>query len=144
MRHGYGYERSPEEMAELDDVAKVWVDTRGSQRAARAEMIQALRPGDQVVVLQVGDLARGRGYEPVLREIMTRGAEIVAPPPDKRPRGSLSTFRPTPDADAKIREAWHNPGVHVTAAVLDLARELTGMNVNRGQLYYRYGTRTPD
>ena len=96
---------------------------------------------DTLFLLQRGDLGAGREITALMAEIealnVTVQVSVVAP--QREGRGRPRTFDPTREQAIKLKRLWHStlPLHHV----LQRASEITGADVKRHQMIYRFGSR---
>ena len=144
MRVGYGFGRTSEDFGRAR-VERVYLDTAFTDRSERTDMLKiALRTGDTLVLLAMGDLGAGAGLRAIRRRLQDLGVTIEVLSPDegeKRPPGRPAAYDPTPEQDERIRDLWYMDGVYTMKHVLQRAEEIYGNPVSRNQLDNRYGPR---
>ena len=143
MKIGYGYERA-EALFDSLGCERVYLDTPGTYRTERAAMFKpaALRLGDTLILLALGDLGRGFGLTKFQQMLEDRGISIEVYPVEKIEglRGRPRKFDPDGNQDDLIRTLWRTPA-YTLAYVLKRAGEIMGHDVARHQLSHRYKRR---
>lgn len=114
---------------------------KNGERRDLGDLLRDVRKGDVVLVHAIGDLGRGRGLTAVRNKIEAAGATVRvlerAPGKPGRPR----TFTPDAAQDAALRELWLSRPELQGRWLLKAAAEIMGYEVERHQLYNRYGAR---
>lgn len=143
MKLGYGFEREPEALRKAG-AERCWIDHAHSGRAERARLFgpHGLRNGDVLVLLDRGDL--GKGKEIARFEAMAQAfgvtveiAETAAK--DRLKPGRKPGFDPTPDQVERCRHWWQGPFRRADA--LREIEHIMGRPVSPDQLNRRVGLR---
>lgn len=142
MKVGYGYNRSPRDFAPYE-CERLFLDDATTGRQERIDLMDCLdKPGerDTLVLLSKGDLGRGHEVAKLLADLEAANVilEIIQAPPAK-PQGRPRKFAPSEDQAKRLEALWRSslPLSHV----LVRAREITGQDVKRHQMIYRFGSR---
>lgn len=142
MKVGYGYNRTPRDFAPYE-CERLFLDDASTNRQERVDLLDCLnRPSEQdtLVLLSKGDLGRGREVAKLMADLAAFNVvlQIIQAPPAK-PIGRPRKFQPDDDQARKLENLWRSslPLSHV----LVRAREITGQDVKRHQMIYRFGNR---
>lgn len=139
MKVGYGYNRSPRDFAPYE-CERLFLDDAATNRQERVDLMQCLRDGDTLILLSKGDLGRGHEIAKLLADLEAVSVvlQIIQAPPAK-PQGRPRKFAPTDEQAKRLESLWRSslPLSHV----LVRAQEITGQNVKRHQMIYRFGSR---
>lgn len=148
MRVGYGYNRDEKDFAHTNvEPDRIFIDTKATDRSERRDMFMLVKPGDTLVLLYKGDLARGaQSYDVIWGRVKSMGVDVEIMPPDgdkpKLPRGRPKVFDPSPKHDEEIKMHWHDPDRPGRYAVKVARRR--GYDVTEQNVRDRYGPRFPE
>ena len=125
-RLGYGFERKRSDFTRLG-VDSLFMDTERTSPQAKEALLKGATRGDTIVVLRVSDLGAGRGLANLRDHLTERGVglEVAGDPEPVDPAkiGRPRAWSPTPEQDACLRVAWHDPkmdGAHLIRRVCDM------------------------
>lgn len=143
MKLGYGFEREPEALRKAG-AERCWIDHANSGRAERARLFgpHGLRDGDVLVLLDRGDL--GKGKEIARFEAMAEAVGVTveiaeSAGKDRLKPGRKSGFNPTPEEAERCRHWWQGPFRRADA--LREIEQIMGRPVSPDQLNRRVGLR---
>jgi len=141
-RIGYGYERSDRSF-KGHNCDLVVIDTKGTQRDGRRDVMQRLREGSTLVIFSWKELAPGRLKEPMQAELDRMGVTVeLLEIPDK-PTVKPSQRGLSGEAKAHALPMWRKPTIYSVEYVRDSLNR-AGLGVfTRNQLNYALGPRTP-
>ena len=107
-RIGYGYERSDRSF-KGHNCDLVVVDTKGTQRDGRRDVMQRLREGSTLVIFSWKELAPGRLKEPMRAELEAMGVTVELLDIPAKPKIEPSQRGMSDEAKAEAMTMWYKP-----------------------------------
>lgn len=137
MKIGYAIDCDPKALREAG-AERVWIDTRDSERAERADLFSTgLRRGDVLLLLSRGHLGHGREvprFEAIAAEMGVTISIVEVEKPAPLKPGPAPDFAPDYAQERRIRHYWHGPfkrSEAIRQAADIMGRPVTAASLNR-------------